>query len=351
MLRCYTREQVVNKTGIDDAELRFLLLHLRELFSTSDGAHQKMSFSDAEVALLTRAFRLIFDEGHDPAEVRASLIAEHSQNVLSRKSQAVMLAFCGARPGAGKSVVVSRIAAGLAARGCTCVIFDASFTPAAVPSRPPHEAGWSGISRLDSGVWLICGEKLLNSKVTLSDAALLDLEHQLSEIDTTSDFVLVDTGAGRSDNALRFAMVVDETVIVTTPDVESNTECFSAIRMLLDVDSDLRVSIIINRAASLNQARESFARINGAAGRLGMGDINALGWVAEDEALRASRTQGGGEMAHLPTSISARCVARITDHLVHRLAPARRRSGGGLVALLQALQNSVMREALPVEKI
>ncbi len=341
MLRRYSNEQVKEKLGLDEAELSFLLHQFRELLSDRE-LHIK-TFSDKDVAVLGRAYHLLSESGKNPADIRVALQGELSGVKLSGRRQVASLAFCSGRSAVGKSSLVFNIATALAAQGARCAIFDGSIgnVNLAVAS-PSDDHDW--ISLLDSGVHIIYGEKFLNSETNQTEAQASDREDKLNEINSATDFILVDVGPGRPDTVLRYAMVVAETVLVTTPDMESNTDCFSAIRMLRDVNPTLEISVIINRASSLSEARDSFARINGAAGKLDIGEINALGWVAEDDAMRAWPVAGRTAYSALPTSISARCIARIADHLIHRLTPVKQASSGGLNALVGALRNAVNRE-------
>src|SRR5690606_38012530 len=131
---------------------------------------------------------------------------------------------------------------------------------------------------------LVRGDKLLAQPEEGEHRASLDSE--LQEISRATDFLLVDTGEGRTDNALRFSRVADELVQVTTADVGGNADCFAAIRTLKELDSGLRVSVLVNRVQGLGDAREAYARITGAAGKLGLSDIESFGWVSEDDAVR-----------------------------------------------------------------
>lgn len=350
MLRRYNHNQVIEKLEIDDAELGFLVHHFREFLSVSEHDQQFQNYSEQDIMLLARAYRLMRDEGQDPAAIRAAMQEEISGNGMSGQRQVVAVAFCSGRAGTGKSALIYNIAAALAAKGSRCVIFDGSCGSDRHTYSGALAQDSSWCQTLDSGVRVFSGEKFLCAIETDSGVRPNEWDKQLGDIDRASDFILVDVGAGRPDNALRYAMVVDETVIVTTPDVGSNTDCFSVIRMMTDVDAGLHLSIILNRAATLGEARESFARISGAAGKLEIREPASMGWVAEDEALRACMAEGEAVVTALPTSISARCIGRIADHLIHRLTPVMPSKGGGMAALVQALGNAVQREASVSER-
>src|SRR5690606_32610599 len=101
-----------------------------------------------------------------------------------------------------------------------------------------------------------------------------------------------------------------------------------------------RLGVVVNRALGLGDARESFARMNGAARKVNLGELPGLGWVAEDEALRKCMANGEAVVDALPNSIASRCVGRLADYLTNRLTPVERRSSGGLNSLVRALQSA-----------
>ncbi len=351
MLRRYSREQVLDKLSLDEAELRFLSLHLRELISPID-SDQRHSFSQQDLDLLGRAFRLLREEGQDPAEIRALLLAEKSASRMSGHRQAEILAFTGGRSGAGTAAIIWNLAASMAERGARCAILNASFSigSAAYPLTDIIARDWLRV--LPSGVAFIEGSKLLKAEDSLDDSGRADWINRLGEIDQSYDFIFVDAGFDRVDIALRIATVVDDTIIITTPDVSSNTECFTVIRMLRDLSSELPISILLNRAESVNDAQESLTRLNAAAAKLGMSELTGLGWVAEDDALLQSMANGDTVITAYPASLSARCIGRIADHLVNRIAPATKSDGGGTMAdLVEALAQTAKRQAAQAEEI
>jgi len=343
MLHKYTPSQAAEKLGLDSSEIRFLLLHFREFISPASAGESLPLISETDLRLLQRVYNLVHQDQMDPNEVRTLLRTEASDARMSSCGQGQILAFVGGRSGSGKSTVIWNLASALAARGLRCTIFDGSFGGGGVCELIRRESAaltahsnWD--YHFDNGVHLLWAERLL----VASDSPA-DIERKLAIFDNDSDFILVDTGLGRSDNALRFAMVADEIVAVTTPDVGANADCFGVVRMLKDVDPDLRVSIAINRAINHSEARESFARISGAAGKMTMRELGSAGWIAEDEAVRQYIEKGIAVADVLPTSTSARCFGRIADYFAHRLTPVARRCTGGTTELMDTYRLAVDR--------
>ena len=123
-------------------------------------------------------------------------------------------------------------------------------------------------------------------------------------------------------------------------------DCISIIRTLTSVNPDLCISVVINKASTLNEARECFARLNGAAQKTGLPELPALGWIADDEAMRQCTRKQETVFDALPTSVSARCITRVAEHLANQLAPVERR-GSGMSGLLQAVTHAMGRTTAP----
>lgn len=346
MLRSYNFEQAAEKLALDDSELKFLVHHFWEFFSRSGADQQNRLFSSSDISLIERVLQLQRTERMDVGLIRQKLRHEICPTYLAGTHQAEFLAFCSGRSGCGISTLVWNLAAALALRGARCTILDASCDPSGLEQLIPGqaEAGeWCRV--LDTGVRFVSGAKILSAG---SNLEALDEEtvQELRLLDSASDFVLIDSGVGCSDTALRFAMLVDETVMLTTADVGENADCFSVVRMLRDVDPELPLSLVINRVANLDQAREAFARINGAGRKLGFSDIPGLGWVIEDEAMRRCRATGETVVEALPNSPSARCITRLAESMANRLKPVERRNHGGLRDIVRALATARQRGAL-----
>lgn len=347
MLRNFGFEQAAEILKLDETELRFLLHHFWEFLSQPGNDRDSRSFTAADVALLNRVVTLQKDEKMGFPLIHQTLRQEIGAMQVGGRRQAELLGFASSRPSAGNSSVVFNLAAALALRGFRCTIFDASVASGGVEKlvEPGLETpDWN--RSLPSGVRIVSGIRLLQLASPEDGSFPEDIMAELRRLDSGSDFILIDTGVGCSDNALRFASVVDETVMVTTTDVGVNADCFSVVRMLRDVDPDLPISIIVNRAASLGAAREAFARINGAGRKVDMPEVPALGWIIEDDSLRRCIAAGEAVVDSLATSPSSQCILRVADALTNRLTPAERPCAATLYDVVRALGNALQRGAM-----
>ena len=75
-------------------------------------------------------------------------------------------------------------------------------------------------------------------------------------LDKISDIILIDTGAGLSDNVMSFVMAADEVLLVTTPEPTSITDAYALIKMVSNRDKDKMIKVIVNRAENYNEAND-----------------------------------------------------------------------------------------------
>ena len=72
----------------------------------------------------------------------------------------------------------------------------------------------------------------MSEMLSLSTGQKLELLEAIDELDEEIDYLLVDTGAGISDNVLYFNMATQERLIVMTPEPTSLTDAYALIKVL-----------------------------------------------------------------------------------------------------------------------
>lgn len=324
---------------MDEAELRFITHHLWEFLSPKGAERERYSYSGSDIALIHRIGERMTREGLDINEVRQQLREEFSSTTSITSRRADLLSFCSGRSGVGITTVIFNLADALARCGTRCTIFDGTMNTRTDSVKLTGERDdddvWCHV--LDSGVRFLRGHQLFTALDGCSKETEDYIYQELKLLDKASDFILIDSCDGGSNSALRYAMLADETVMVMTPDVGMNADCFSVIRMLRDVDPDLPISVVVNRALSLGEAREAFGRITGAGKKLGLTDVPGLGWIIEDHSVHECMVRGEAVVSALPTAPAARCINLLADTIVNRLAPVAAHPRGGLVELVRGL--------------
>lgn len=351
MLRRYTSAQAAEKLSLDASEVTFLLLHFKEFLSIRLSPESPTSLTDEDLRILQKAHSMVKDQGLDPSTVRTILRSDYTGGSASGDCQGGFLVFGGGRSGNGQSTIIWNLAAALSARGFRATIFDGSVDQGGIgrlltlANRIPDDSNDWHI-RFHSGVQLVRADKL----GLQLDGELTDESRQaLQEISHGTDFLLVDSGSGRPDNALRYSMIADEVIEVTTPDVGANTDCFAVIRTLKELDPSLRISLLVNRADTMGAAREAYARVNGAARKLGLEELSSIGWINEDDSVRKFMADGLPVVEALPTSPAARSLGRLAEYIGTRLTPYEPADRSRLITVIEAYLASRQREKNSLE--
>ncbi|WP_019879199.1 P-loop NTPase [Succinispira mobilis] len=102
------------------------------------------------------------------------------------------------------------------------------------------------------------------------------------------DVILFDTGAGISDNVLNFLMIADEIFIITTPELTALTDAYVLIKAISYRLTEPKLSVVINRALSVQEAKDIFQRLNSISGNFLNLNLNLLGFIYEDVAVSKS---------------------------------------------------------------
>ncbi|MBQ7739327.1 MAG: MinD/ParA family protein [Desulfovibrionaceae bacterium] len=101
----------------------------------------------------------------------------------------------------------------------------------------------------------------MSEMLTLSTGQKLELLEAVDEFDEEVDFLIVDTGAGISDNVLYFNMAVQERLIVMTTEPTSLTDAYALIKVLKMNHGVEHFSVCVNMAPDAATAKTSFSRL------------------------------------------------------------------------------------------
>lgn len=116
------------------------------------------------------------------------------------------------------------------------------------------------------GLQLIAGGQGFSGLFELDSEKMKRFMEQLGSLQGKVDFVLLDTGAGLSENNMRFLLAADEVLLVTTPEPTSVTDAYSVVKMMHAKDPDLAIRLVVNQCTDGKEGRqtaENFAEVAG----------------------------------------------------------------------------------------
>ena len=204
----------------------------------------------------------------DQAEQLRNIIK--AGNVKRSRPLARVITVTSGKGGVGKSNTAINLAIQFRKMGKKVVILDADFGLAnieimfgAVPKHNLSDLIYQGKNIKDIITWgpmevgFISGGSGITGLSNLSKDYLTYIVHNLAELDTIADVIIVDTGAGISDAVLEFLVASGEILLVTTPEPTSITDSYSLLKALnghpgLERDNT-QICMIANRVSAANE--------------------------------------------------------------------------------------------------
>lgn len=232
------------------------------------------------------------------------------QKELEKENKSArVLTITSGKGGVGKSNTTVNLAVQLSKLGKKVIIFDADIGLAnvevmfgAIPKYNLSDVIYKGMSIRDVitpgplDIGFISGGSGIVGLSNITKDQVVYLVHNLSELDTMADFILIDTGAGISDSVMEFVLTSPEILLVTTPEPSSLTDSYSLLKTLyrnprFDASS-ATINVIANRVNSTADGQGVYDKLNAVASQFLSANINYLGLVPQDSAIeKAVRAQ------------------------------------------------------------
>ena len=220
--------------------------------------------------------------------------------VQPEAKRAPIIAITSGKGGVGKTTLAVNVSIALAARSLRVTLVDADLGMA----NADVMCGLNPTRRLDRlisepgrgaeslGVDAPGGFRLIPGAAGLAHLAGLDRDRYATLLDglrdlaTSSDALLIDTGAGIGPGVTTFCEGADLTIVVVTPEPTSIADAYGMIKCLarrgkLGIELPL---LLVNQATSKEEARAVHARIAGVAERFLKARPSLCGWIPSDDA-------------------------------------------------------------------
>ncbi|MGE5328627.1 MAG: MinD/ParA family protein [Deltaproteobacteria bacterium] len=110
----------------------------------------------------------------------------------------------------------------------------------------------------------------------------------ISVLDKLADYIIIDTGAGVSENVISFVMAADEVLLVTNPEPTSITDAYALIKMVSNRDKNKNIKLIVNRAENQIEAENILKKLSMVADKFLSIKLSPLGYLINDEIVSKS---------------------------------------------------------------
>lgn len=247
---------------------------------------------------------------------------------LKRKNTRV-IAITSGKGGVGKTNITINLAIALSELGLRVIILDADFGLAnidvllgIVPQYTLLDVIKNKRNILEvlaqgpSNIRFLSGGSGVEELVKLDKKQLDKFIENIAFLDRIADFILIDTGAGLSDNVMSFLMAADEVLLVTTPEPTSITDAYALVKMLAGRDRSKFIRVIVNKAENANEARDILYKLVIVAKKFLNIDLYPLGYILNDEmVIKAVKMQQPFSL-YYPKSRASRHIRQISRNLI-----------------------------------
>lgn len=265
--------------------------------------------------------------------------AQQLRNVIKKQNQinqnvARVVTVTSGKGGVGKSNLAVNLAVQLRKAGKRVVIFDADFGLAnvevmfgAIPQYNLSDFIYRGkgikeiITPGPMDIGFISGGSGIIGLNNLYREQIMYLVKSINELNDLADFIIIDTGAGISDQVLEFVMASPEVLLVSTPEPSSLTDSYSLLKALYRnpnfVAGSTTIHVVSNRVTSTEEGQAVYDKLNSVVSQFLHGKLNYLGMIPQDAALEKAVRQQQTVSLLEPNAKSAKAFEVLAGNLLN----------------------------------
>lgn len=264
--------------------------------------------------------------------------AQALRNVIKKQNQkeirpARVITIASGKGGVGKSNLAVNLAIQLRKKGQRVIIFDADFGLANIevmfgvlPKNNLSDLVYHGKSIREiitpgpMDIGFISGGSGIIGLNNLYREQIMYLVKCIGELNELADVIIIDTGAGVSDQVLEFVLASPELLIVTTPEPSSLTDSYSLLKAVYRNPNFMKdgttIHVVSNKASSVEDGQMVYDKLNFVVKQFLHGELNYLGMIPQDSALERSVRQQKTVSLQEPNSNAARAFEVLATNLL-----------------------------------
>ena len=221
-----------------------------------------------------------------------------------------VIAISSGKGGVGKSSLAVNLAVQFAKINKRCILVDADFSGGSAPALLGVTPRYSLLDAFEGrkeitevlesgplGIGLVSGGAGFSKLTgTGSGKALEDGENirqisyfveKIAPLDDISDIILVDTGAGMSNQVVEFIAASSEAVLIITPEAASITDAYAVIKRVKEQSADLpEINVVVNRTEDKFEGDEVFGKLERACNKFLGVKLSNIGCLPTDPNLQ-----------------------------------------------------------------
>lgn len=261
--------------------------------------------------------------------------------VIQKKMSARVITVTSGKGGVGKTNISINLAVALSEKGLKVIVIDADFGLSNVDvlfgiipkyslvdvirnSRSILEVLTDGPGKIR----FISGGSGVEELTKLDRDKVKRFVANIELLDKFADIIIVDTGAGLSENVMSFIMAADDVLLVTTPEPTSITDAYALIKMVSNRDKNKNIKVIVNKADNINEAVDVMNKLSLVADKFLGIKLESAGNVLQDDSVaRAVKMQKPFSIS-FPKSPATRSIKQIALKIIESGEKTGTQNGG-----------------------
>ena len=190
------------------------------------------------------------------------------------------------------------------------------------------------ILNTELGIQIIAGANGFSTIANLNEEQRNFFAEEFTTL-SSFDVIIIDTGAGVSENVLRFIEAADEAYVVTTPEPTAITDAYGLIKIIATEfsNSQIVMKLIVNKVHSADEGKRIAERIITIVAQFLNAPVEYLGFIYDDSVVTSSVLRQKPFMVSQPSSKAAMCI----KHIVGRIDKTTVKPTGGFSAFLRKI--------------
>jgi flagellar biosynthesis protein FlhG len=197
--------------------------------------------------------------------------------------------------GVGKTNMAANLGIALSQLGNRVVLFDADLGLANLDVILGTSAEYSLHHAIDGnlclseviangpgGIRFLSGGAGVSKLINISKKRLQNFLQEFAQLESTTDFLIFDTGAGVDGRVMTFLRAAHEVVVVVTPDPASIADAYATMKVLLRLKPEANIKVLMNQVDCERQAEAVYRKLNDIAGHFLDANLSYLGSVRHD---------------------------------------------------------------------
>ena len=194
------------------------------------------------------------------------------RNLVGAKPQlAKVITFSSGKGGVGKSNMLCNLSIRLAGLGHRVAILDMDLGLANLDIllglSPRFNLGhvMAGQKTLTdiicpgpNDIMFVPGASGVSRLANLKTSERENLIKKFNELEKMADLLMIDTGAGLSDNVLSFALASQSLIVVTTPEPTARMDAYALIKTVMSKNPKLPIYVLLNEVNSGKEADQVY---------------------------------------------------------------------------------------------